>query len=504
MIKKIGANQYGVVEFVCSRQEEIKTLPHLLSSGSTCVVTTTGDVFIFDEEDMSWHSLVDSSMVIKPESAYNKPTISSLTMTPTDAIYGEAVEFVYEATYDESSFKAEEWVNKKSHYSVGTHMVGVRVQDGRDKWSDFKYMEVVIPEPKAPVISNFRIEPSTPKVDESVQFFYDVKFENERITKQEEIYSDSKQESYDSVGEKTVELKVKDSRNIWSKVSSLTFNVDKKIVNKEESEQLVKTINETYQIPTDWTFSSVNEFGSHSEGTITFTRVGQCVIKLTKSYEEDNVKGTITKTVTVTVNKEIVENEESQQQTVKANQKYSIPQGYNFVSVDGVGSRVLETNEIIFSGTGSSTVKAKKVEESETTTTNKNLTITITVEDIVPFNGYVKITSEDGSVVHAEGQTLEPFNLELTANVKIAFYGNGDTQGLYRKQYSNIQVNGAPLNLQSVVATKDESKIESHNYSDGTLKIATKYTGTNGAVYYVVEFTNGDNAVTFECSDWAE
>ena len=69
MIKKIGANPYGVVEYAISTEEEVAQLPHLVGQGSTCIVIKTGNVYMFDEEDLSWHSLVDSSMVVKPESA---------------------------------------------------------------------------------------------------------------------------------------------------------------------------------------------------------------------------------------------------------------------------------------------------------------------------------------------------------------------------------------------------------------------------------------------------
>ena len=57
MIKKVGANKYGVVEYVCSRPEEITKLPTLVGMGSTCIVIATQEVYMFDEEDMTWKKL---------------------------------------------------------------------------------------------------------------------------------------------------------------------------------------------------------------------------------------------------------------------------------------------------------------------------------------------------------------------------------------------------------------------------------------------------------------
>lgn len=57
MIKKVGANKYGVVEYVCSRPEEVTELPTLVGMGSTCIVIATQEVYMFDEEDMTWKKL---------------------------------------------------------------------------------------------------------------------------------------------------------------------------------------------------------------------------------------------------------------------------------------------------------------------------------------------------------------------------------------------------------------------------------------------------------------
>ncbi len=116
LIKKIGSNQYGVVEYAVSKEAEVAQLPHLIGQGSTCIVIGTSNVYMFDEEDSCWHSLVDNSIVVKPDGAYNKPEITSLTMTPIDPAWGEAVTFNYEAAYDNSSKVEEKWYNKRNSY----------------------------------------------------------------------------------------------------------------------------------------------------------------------------------------------------------------------------------------------------------------------------------------------------------------------------------------------------------------------------------------------------
>ena len=66
MIKKINANSYGVVEYVCSKESEVAQLPVLLGQGSTCIVIETGNVYMFDEADASWHSLTKIGHIVKP------------------------------------------------------------------------------------------------------------------------------------------------------------------------------------------------------------------------------------------------------------------------------------------------------------------------------------------------------------------------------------------------------------------------------------------------------
>ena len=65
MIKKTDANRYGVVQYAVSTEDEVAQLSHLVAQGSTCVVIATANVYMLDEKDLSWHSLVDGT-IVKP------------------------------------------------------------------------------------------------------------------------------------------------------------------------------------------------------------------------------------------------------------------------------------------------------------------------------------------------------------------------------------------------------------------------------------------------------
>lgn len=64
MIKKTNANKYGVVEYAVSTEDEIAQLPYLVGQGSVAIVIETGNVFMFNEENSSWHSLVDGKVIV--------------------------------------------------------------------------------------------------------------------------------------------------------------------------------------------------------------------------------------------------------------------------------------------------------------------------------------------------------------------------------------------------------------------------------------------------------
>ena len=56
MIKKVGGNAYGVVEFILSSVTEVDDLPKggLVAQGSTAFVIDGSLVYMYDEEENAW------------------------------------------------------------------------------------------------------------------------------------------------------------------------------------------------------------------------------------------------------------------------------------------------------------------------------------------------------------------------------------------------------------------------------------------------------------------
>ena len=59
MIKKVGGNAYGVVEFILSSVAEVEDLPKdgLVAQGSTAFVIATSNVYMYDEEKDIWKAI---------------------------------------------------------------------------------------------------------------------------------------------------------------------------------------------------------------------------------------------------------------------------------------------------------------------------------------------------------------------------------------------------------------------------------------------------------------
>ena len=57
MIKKVGANAYGVTEFTASTVAEIADLPTNVGQGSYCLVLENSEVYMFDEATKTWGKL---------------------------------------------------------------------------------------------------------------------------------------------------------------------------------------------------------------------------------------------------------------------------------------------------------------------------------------------------------------------------------------------------------------------------------------------------------------
>lgn len=59
MIKKVGGNAYGVVEFILSSVTEVDDLPKggLVAQGSTAFVIDGSLVYMYDEENDVWKAI---------------------------------------------------------------------------------------------------------------------------------------------------------------------------------------------------------------------------------------------------------------------------------------------------------------------------------------------------------------------------------------------------------------------------------------------------------------
>lgn len=59
MLKITGSNQYGVVEYIASSEDDVANLPKdgLVGQGSTCFVIATSNVYMYDEETNTWKAL---------------------------------------------------------------------------------------------------------------------------------------------------------------------------------------------------------------------------------------------------------------------------------------------------------------------------------------------------------------------------------------------------------------------------------------------------------------
>ena len=59
MIKKVGGNAYGVVEFILSSVAEVDDLPKggLVAQGSTAFVIENSSVYMYDDEAIEWKTI---------------------------------------------------------------------------------------------------------------------------------------------------------------------------------------------------------------------------------------------------------------------------------------------------------------------------------------------------------------------------------------------------------------------------------------------------------------
>lgn len=59
MLKLVGNNSYGVVEYIASYEADLADLPKdgLVAQGSTCFVIATSSVYMYDAEANEWKAI---------------------------------------------------------------------------------------------------------------------------------------------------------------------------------------------------------------------------------------------------------------------------------------------------------------------------------------------------------------------------------------------------------------------------------------------------------------
>ena len=152
------------------------------------------------------------------------PVLKSIKMTPESPKAGETVTFSYEADLDETATVQEEiWENKKTSYEAGDHEVALTLVDSFGQQSNRKTISFSVERVKdKPVISNLRMTPENPTIEDDIVFTYDAVIDPELTLKSENWVN--KKSSYEE-GTHTVNLTITDSADQVSNELSITFEV---------------------------------------------------------------------------------------------------------------------------------------------------------------------------------------------------------------------------------------------------------------------------------------
>lgn len=114
MIKKINSNKYGVVEYAVSTEDEIAQLPYLVGQGSVAIVIQTGNVYMFDEDDMAWHSLATGEKVEPMKARQSQQEVEAIHVVAKAVSTPLVVEEVKEVVVEQPMAKAPKKVKKAS------------------------------------------------------------------------------------------------------------------------------------------------------------------------------------------------------------------------------------------------------------------------------------------------------------------------------------------------------------------------------------------------------
>ena len=209
-----------------------------------------------------------------PEPVVELP-VAVIDMNPSEQLLDTTeITFSSENSYDPNGFAItnEEWVNKQSTYTVGTHTVKLRVQNEQGTWSEWTEVtfevqstpEEPTPDPVPEPVVELPIAVITMNPSEGILDSTEVSFSSEKsydpnglvITNEE---WENKQSTY-TVGTHTVKLRVQNEEGTWSEWTEVTFEVAETpapvivppiaVIDMNPSEQLLDS--------TEITFSSAN------------------------------------------------------------------------------------------------------------------------------------------------------------------------------------------------------------------------------------------------------
>ena len=156
------------------------------------------------------------------------PSITSVSLNSTNPKTHDNIVFSIDADFEDESVEFEEYAitgdYKTSYTEAGEKTVYIKVKDNRGVWSEAYEYKFTVSEAVAPVISGLRVDNTKPLTGQKINFKYDIKLDDGASIAKVEWGGDYAT-SYNKPGERTVTLRVQDSRGLWSETQSVTFYV---------------------------------------------------------------------------------------------------------------------------------------------------------------------------------------------------------------------------------------------------------------------------------------
>ena len=157
---------------------------------------------------------------------YNTPPEAVISMTPEfDLTSTTAVTWVVDiADEDGDTLQNEEWINKKTYYPEGTHIVSVRVQDSRGLWGPYTNIEFQVVDSNSPPAASITMNPINPIVGDTISWSGSASSDpdGDKIVSEDWIDNPT---SYSTPGEYSTYLRVQDEHGVWSEFTGKTYLV---------------------------------------------------------------------------------------------------------------------------------------------------------------------------------------------------------------------------------------------------------------------------------------